>query len=240
MKAVHLASGLLGLLVLGGCGSYSTTRIEAQDRQTVLPSLRASFNFGKGVDVPSQPQDGHSIEVEGFNARGSDDQTLATGQPPIVVNGTTFAPPIQLRHDFRFSYADVSWRWRKFFGGGAVGLQALAGVAYAGVRLTSSAPGLQASQGFYNRGAQGGVGLVWRNPSGLAIEARLTEFFGFETDVDRASRYEAFVSQALGNNVTLRLGYAGWEVKGQDFSSNSAYRLRFSGPALGLQVDFGP
>ncbi len=240
MNAGKLACGALALLLLGGCGAYSTTRIEAQDRQTVLPSLRASFNFGKSVDVPSRPQDGHSIEVEGFNARGNDNQGLATGQAPVVLDGTTFTPPEQLRHDFRFSYADVSWRWRRFFGGGAVGLQALAGVAYAGVRLNTSSPTLQASQGFYNRGAQGGVGLVWRNPSGTAIEARLTEFFGIESNVDRASRYEAFVSQAVGDNVSLRLGYAGWEVKGQDFSSNSAYRLRFSGPALGLQVDFGP
>lgn len=240
MKLVQLACGALALLVLGGCGAYSTTRIEAQDRPIVLPSLRASFNFGKGADAPSQPHDGHSIEVEGFSARGHDNQSLAAGQLPIVLDGTSFTPPDQLRHDFRFTYADVSWRWRKFFGGGAVGLQVLAGAAYAGVRLQSTSPTLQASQGFYNRGAQGGVGLVWRNPTGTAIEARLTEFFGLESNVDRASRYDAFVSQAVSNNVTLRLGYAGWEVKGQDYSSNSAYRLRFSGPALGLQVDFGP
>ncbi|MEQ1806553.1 MAG: hypothetical protein ABL900_14355 [Burkholderiaceae bacterium] len=240
MKSGQLACGALVLLLLGGCGAYSTTRIEAQDRQTVLPALRGSFNFGKSVDAPSRPQDGHSIEVEGFTARGNDNQSLAAGQNPVVLDGTTFAPPVQLRHDFRFSYADVSWRWRKFFGGGAVGLQALAGVAYAGVRLNTSSPSQQASQGFYNRGAQGGFGLVWRNPSGTAIEARVTEFFGGESDVDRASRYEASISQALSDNVTLRLGYAGWEVKGQDFSSNSAYRLRFSGPTLGLQVDFGP
>ena len=227
------------LLALGGC--ESTTRIEARDQRVFVPTVKASFNFGKGVDVPSRPQDGHSVEVEATGAKGNDTQSLSVGDSPIVLGGQTFNPPQQLRHEFKFQYADITWRWRRFFGGGAVGLEALAGLAYAQVDLsTSSATPLRASQSFHTRGAQGGLGLVWRAASATSVQLRLTEFASLREGVSRVSRGEVFLNQALSDHVTARIGYTGWEVNGDTLSSSSDYRLRFSGPSLGLQFDLGP
>lgn len=239
MKFIGLALPAAALVALAGC--ESTTRIEARDPRVLVPTVKASFNFGKGVDAPSRPQDGHSVEIEASGAKGSDVQSLAAGAAPIVLGGQTFNPPQQLRHDFKFQYADITWRWRRFFGGGSLGLEALAGLGYAGVDLSTSSPApLQASQGFHTRGVQGGVGLVWRANSATSLQLRATEFASLNSGVNRVSRAEVFLNQALADHVTLRIGYAGWEVLGESLSSSSDFRLRFSGPAIGLQFDLGP
>lgn len=225
------------LLTLGGC--ESTTRIEARDQSVVLPSLRASFNFGKGAEAPSNPRDGHAIDFEGFYGKASDTQSLQAGQSPIVLDGKTFAPPVQLQHEFRFTYGDVSWRWRKFFGGGSVGLDVTAGMGVAGLDLRTSGGGQQAVRDYSTRGAQGGIGLVWRLQPGSSLQVRVTEFASLNEGVDRISRAEVSFAQALSPYVTGRLGWAGWEVRGGSLSSDSDFRLRFSGPTLGLQFDFG-
>ena len=238
MKPICLALGAAILLALGGC--ETTTRIEARDQRTFVPTLKASFNFGKGVDAPSRPQDGHSVEIEATGAKGSGAQTLGSNDS-IVLGGQTFTPPPQqLRHDFSFRYADIAWRWRRFFGGGAAGLEFLAGLGYSGVELSTSSAALQASQGFYTRGVQGGMGFIWRSDAGTSLQLRVTEFASLRSGVSRASRAEVFLNQALASHVTARIGYTGWEVEGETLSSSSDFRLRFSGPSVGLQFDLGP
>ena len=233
-----LAFGAAAVMMLGGCAS--TTRIEARDRNVVLPSLRASINFGKGSEVPSAPRDGHAVEIEGFRAKAGDSQALQANQLPIVLDGKPFTPPVQLQHEFRFTYADVAWRWRKFFGGGAVGLDVSAGMGLAGLDLRTRSATLQAARDFSTRGAQGGVGLVWRFQPGTSLQVRAMEFASGDEGVDRISRAEVTLAQALGPYVTGRIGWAGWNVRGQLISGDSAFRLRFSGPTLGLQFDFSP
>src|SRR5437773_8205436 len=49
---------------------------------------------------------------------------------------------------------------------------------------------------------------------------------------------EVFLVQVLGENVTVRAGYAAWEAKVQALPDISDFRLRFSGAALGVQFDF--
>lgn len=237
MKTIGLVIATLALIAMGGCAS--TTRIEARDSRIVLPSVKASLNFGKGTDTPSNPQDGHAVEFEALRAKGSAAQSLAPGQSSIVLDGKTFVAPEQLHHDFRFDYADISWRWRRFFGGGDLGLEVLAGVAVAEVEINTASPTLQASQGFHTRGAQGGVGLIWRAQPGTSLALRAREFASLLTGVGRAGLAEVSLTQALGRNVSVRLGYARWEVEGQELSNSSAFRLRFSGPSLQLQFDFG-
>jgi hypothetical protein len=231
-----IAAGL-ALLGLGGC--ESTTRIEARDQSVVLPSLRASFNFGKGAEAPSNPRDGHAVELEAFRGKASDTQSLQANQSPIVLDGKTFTPPVQLQHEFRFTYGDVSWRWRKFFGGGTVGLDVTAGMGVAGLDLRTRDGGQQAARDYSTRGAQGGVGLVWRLQPGTSLQVRVTEFASLNEGVDRISRAEVSFAQALGPYVSGRLGWAGWEVRGGSLTNDSDFRLRFSGPTLGLQFDFG-
>ena len=239
MKSIGMACTAVALLALTGC--ESTTRIEARDQSAFLPNLKASFNFGKGVDAPSRPQSGHGIEVEATRGKGSDSQTLSAADLPIRLGGQDFPAPQQLRHNFTFTYADVAWRWRRLFGEGAVGLEVLAGVAHAAVDLTTTSPSpLQASERFSTRGVQGGVGVVWRTGSGTSMQLRATEFASSRLGVNRASRAEVFLNQALASNVTARIGYTGWEVHGDSLSSSSDFRLRFSGPSVGLQFDLGP
>lgn len=226
------------LLGLGGCAS--TTRIEARDGSVVLPTLRASFNFGQGAEAPSRPRDGHAVELEGFHAKGSDGQTLQTGALPVVLGGQTFTPPAQLEHDFRFNYADVAWRWRKFFGGGAVGMDVTAGVGFADLHLRTRSTTLQAERTYSTNGPQGGVGLVWRVQPGTSLQARIIEYGSGDEGVDRLRRGEVVVVQAFGPYVSGRLGWATWDVRGQLINGDSDFRVRFSGPTLGLQLDFGP
>jgi hypothetical protein len=237
MKDLCFIVGAVAILTLSGC--VSTTRIEAEDNRVFLPSVRGSVNLTQGKEAPSEPQNGHAIEFEAFRARGSDSQSLAAGQSPVILGGTTFSAPRQLQNDFDFHFADVSWRWRKFFGGRSVGLETLAGLGYAGLDLSVSSPTQQASQHFSNWGPQGGVGVIWRMQPGTSLQARIAAFASSRDGVNQAAWAEVFLVKTLGRNVTARAGYAGWEVKGQTLSNNSDFRLRFSGPALGLQIDFG-
>jgi len=98
----------------------------------------------------------------------------------------------------------------------------------------------QASQHFSNLGPQGGVGLIRRLRPGTSVQARIAGFVSATDGVNRAARAEVFLVQALGENVTVRAGYAAWEAKGQALPDISDFRLRFSGAALGLQFDFSP
>lgn len=225
--------------LLGGCAA-STTRIDARDGSVVLPSLRASFNFGQSSEAASSPRDGHAVELEGFRAKGSDNQTLPTGALPVVLGGQSFTAPAQLKHDFRFSYGDVAWRWRKFFGGGAVGMDVTAGVGFTDLDLRTASATQQAARTYSTHGPQGGVGLLWRIQPGTSLQARIIEFASADQGVDRLRRGEVVVAQAFGPYVSGRVGWAAWDVRGQIVNGDSDFRLRFSGPTLGLQFDFGP
>jgi len=238
VEAIRLAACAAAALSL--CGCVSTTRTDAEDNRVFLPSVRASVNFKRGQEPPSEPQGGHAIELEVTSARGSDSQSLSAGQSPVILDGKTFSAPQQLKNDFDFWFGSISWRWRRFFGDRAIGLETFAGLGYSGLSLTVSSPAQQASQHFSTFGPQGGVGLIWRLHPGTSLQARIAGFVSAETGVNRAARAEAFVVKALGENVTVRAGYVGWEAKGQTLPDTSDFRLRFSGPSLGLQFDFNP
>jgi hypothetical protein len=238
VKCSYLLAAALIASSLAGC--VSTTRIEAVDNRLFVPSLRASVNLTQGTEAPSEPRSGHAIEFEVTGARGSDSQTLAAGQSPVILNGTTFPAPLELKNEFDFRFADVSWRWRKFSANRSLGFETFIGLGYAWLDLTVSSPTQQASQNFTTLGPQGGLGLIWRLQPGASLQARIAGFVSAREGVNRASRAEIFLVKALGENVTARAGYAAWEVKGQDLAGMSDFRLRFSGPSLGLQFDFSP
>lgn len=241
LRVASISFPLLAAAVLGlsGCAS-STTRIDARDGSVVLPTLRASFNFGASAEAASNPRDGHAVEVEGFHAKGRDSQALPTGALPVVLGGQSFVAPAQLEHDFRFNYADVAWRWRKFFGGGAVGMDVTAGVGFTDLDLRTRSTGVQSARSYSTNGPQGGVGLVWRIQPGTSLHARIIEYASGDQGVDRLRRAEVVLAQAFGPYVSGRLGWGTWDVRGQIVNGDSDFRLRFSGPTLGLQFDFGP
>jgi len=231
-----LLAGSLAALSLGGCG-LAATRIDAEDNRVFLPAVRATLNLSESKQPPSQPQTGHAVEIGIAGARGRDSQSLAAGQAPIILNDTVFLPPQELKNEFAFSFADISWRWRKFPKEGALGLEVLAGLGYSSLGLTVSSPAQSSSDHFTSWGPQAGLGLIWRMQPTTSLQARAVGFLsGTTLGVNETFRFELFVSKAFHENLSLRVGYAVWEVKGQGQTSMSDFLLRFSGPLLALDI----
>ena len=231
---------MLAVLALGGC-SLPTTRIDAEDNRVFLPSFRAAVNLSGEMEAASQPREGHAIEFGIARARGGDRQVLGAGQSPVVIGNTSFSAPQQLRNDFDFSYAEVSWRWRKFFPNRSLGLEVLVGLGNPRLDLAVSSATQQASESFSTRGPQAGVGLIRRLNQDTSIQARVSAFVSaYDRGVNELARYEVSLTKAFHEIVTLRAGWAGWEVKGQSQDGISDFRLRFSGPTLVLELNFGP
>lgn len=233
----HLLTVMLAALILGGCGT-ATTRIDAEDNRVALPALSANINFGDGTQAASELHTGNAIEIGIAKAKGSDSQSLVTGQPPVILNGTKFSPD-QLRNDFNYDFANVSWRWRKFFSERSLGLEVSAGAGFSSLNLAVSSSTQYASDHLYSRGPLARVGLIWRlNPS-TSLQGRVSAFLSSsDHGVNSMAHYELFYAKAFQDNLTLRAGYAIWEVNGEGLPGMSDFQLRLSGPALALVWDF--
>jgi hypothetical protein len=226
---------VLILTLLAGCAN---NRIEATDRSVFLPMGRISANLTGRQGTPSDPQGGHAIEFGVTGGSGDDTQGFTSGQSPIVFGGQTFNTPVELRHEFDFRYADVAWRWRKFFGTGGFGIETLAGVGYADLDLTTASTTQRANEKLSSWGAAGGFGIIWRFRPGTSLQSRIAVFgSGDDTGVSGASRLEAYIVQALGRNAAVRAGYAAWSIVSERENASDIH-VRFSGPALGLDVLF--
>jgi hypothetical protein len=233
----RLLAGMLATFALGGCGYMPTTTINAEDNHVYLPALRAVVNFGDSK--ASEPQSGNAIEFGIAKAKGDDSQSLVAGQSPIILNGTSFSPPQHLRNDFDYNFANISWRWRKFFSERPLGLEVTAGVGFSSLDLAVSSPTQHASDHLYTRGPQAGIGLIWRLNPGTSIQGRVSEFISADDHgVNKMTRYELFFAKALHDNFTLRAGYAVWDVNGEGQYNMSDFQLRASGPVLALDWNF--
>lgn len=235
---IHRIVVSLVLVSLAGCASE--TRIEPEDRGVFLPSARISVHLApETAEAPSALPAGHAVEVNLAGARNIEDrQRIATDEDPVVFGGQTFTPGAQLQHDADFSYADVGWRWRKYFGSGGFALETFAGLGFAELDLTVASGGVVAREKLSSGGLAGGVGVVWRFRPTTSLQSRLTFFgSGDEDGISSASRWEASIVQALGRNAAVRAGVGSWTV----FSERdelSDIRARFSGIALGLDLLF--
>jgi hypothetical protein len=237
VASTRLFVALLAISTLTGC--ITATPIEANDPHVFLPSLRTSVSLDDDTKTPADPQTGHAIEFEFVKTKGTGDQSLTTGQQPIVLNNTTFTAPQQLRNDFDFNYADVSFRWRKFFRERSFGLEVSGGVGHTSLGLDVSSPTQRTSQHYATYGPQGGVALIWRIRPSTSLHARVSGFVSkSSTGISDLGRYELFVAQALGDNLALRAGYAKWEVNGNGGIDQSDFRATFSGPVLDLGLNF--
>lgn len=239
--AARLIAGMLATLALGGCGNWASTRIEATDNRTFLPALRANINFGDEKQAASEPHTGHAIEIGIAKARGSDSQSLSAAQLPISLSNTSFTGPQLLQNEFDTSFANISWRWRKFFAERSLGLEVTAGVGFSSLDLSVSSTSQRASDHFFSRGPQASVGLIWRLNPGTSLHGRVSEFISLANHgVNEMSRYELYFAKSLHENLALRAGYASWDVSARDqyYNSNSDFQLRVSGPMLALDWDF--
>ena len=236
--------GVLGALVgltLAGCGTTAipTTTIDISDRGAFQPSLRVGWNISKVPGAPSDPQSSHGIEIGAMRTSGDDTQDLATGQSPVIFGGTTFNPAQTLRHETDLTYYDVTYRFRRFFGDGSFGIEALAGLAQAILDLTVSSATQRASENLSTTGFQLGVGGIWRLRPGTGLQARYTWFGSSKYYEDTTvSSVEFSAAQALGHNLVVRGGYAYTKVYSERVDFFSDIKVKLSGPTLRLELQF--
>lgn len=235
--AARVLAGALAALALEGC--LSTVPINVEDNRVFLPSLRTGINLDGGTQDPSEPQTGRALELGLGKATGSDNQFIGSNQERLILSDVVFTGPQQLRNDFDFTFVNMSWRWRKFFSEGSVGLELLGGVGATLLGLTVSSSTQRASESFVTTGGQGGVGLIWRLRPGTSLQARVSGFVSADDQgVTSIRRYELFFAEALDENLTLRAGYSGWSLDGSGALGMSDFKVHFSGPAVVFDWDF--
>lgn len=246
MKTVRIAA-VLAVAALAGCSTgLTTSRLDVTDHTTLVPSVRVAVDIRGQEGARSEPHTSHAVELGLAGSRGNDRQELASGDKPVVFGGQRFDSPQQLRSEFDFRYAELAYRYRHFFGSSrAFGVEGLAGLAWAGLKVTVSGATQRASESLSDGGIVLGVGGIWRFRPTTSLQARLAVFSSGSTEgVTSASRFDLFVAQALGRNTAVRAGLTSWGVNSRreaDDDSNSLkspIRVRFSGVALGLDMMF--
>lgn len=238
----RLLGGWVFISVFSGCAGTPSTTISTDASRVFNPSLRVAIDIDDSPRPASEPQSGKAFEIEAGRAKGGGYQTLATGQAPVIINNTTFSGPQQLRNDFDFSYAKVSFRWRKFFGERQrAGIELAGGLGYAALGLTVSSPAQRDSGRFGNMGAQGSVGFIWCMRQSTSLHLRLSTFRSPNAmtyqGVTSADAAELSFEQALGDNLSLRAGYTSLVVDGST-GPGSDFHTTFSGPMVNLGLNF--
>ena len=230
------------------CGSaLAQTEIEATDRGTVIPSLRFSFDIAgdAGTLGPAAPHSGHGIEVGLMGGSGSDSQTLSGGEL-VRFGNQTFLSGRTLQHDYDYRFFQVAYRYRRFFGSGVFGIEALGGLGFAELDLTTTAPGQSAHEKLSDGGILGAFGVIWKFVPSAYLQPRLTLFAsGKEQGVTAAARFDLEVAWAFARNVAVRgglssiaMGSSRAEALSGSTSQNSRITAAASGVSIGLDVAF--
>jgi hypothetical protein len=182
----RLIAGTLATSILAGC--LATTPIESDNKDVFQPAIRASFNVNGGDSRPaSETRSGHAVEIGYQGTKVSSNQSLASGQPPVILNGTTFLSPNQLNNQFDLSYTDISWRMREF-GGRPFGVELSTGLELSSLGIAVSSHAQHASQHFSSSGLQLGFGLIWRASTSSSLHARASYHITSGTGVNNCYR----------------------------------------------------
>lgn len=240
---------ILAAAALAGCAGPTTSDVAITDRSTFIAGGRLSIDIAPRAEAPSVPHTGHGIELGLSGGSGEDRQGLGTGARPVVFGGQTFNAPNELRHEFDFRFAELAYRYRRFFGAGEFGIEALGGLGYAELDLTVASalgsPAARAADKLGSGGLVGGFGIVWKFRPTTSLQSRITVFGSGENEgVTGAARWDVYVAQALGRHAALRGGIAAWGLTSEreandGFGSfNSRIRARFSGLSVGLDLMF--
>jgi hypothetical protein len=224
-------------LILSGC--LTATPIKTDDSRVFQPSVRVAVSLEEGTQAPAEPQTGKAIEFGLGRVKGSGGQTLAAGDAPVIYSNNTFTSPQQLKVDFDINFVDLSYRSRKFFREGSFGLEWSAGVGHTSMGLAVTSATQKAVARFNNYGVQGGVGLIWRMRPSTSLHAHISGFAsGAATGIQTTGRFELFLAQGLGDNLSLRAGYATSEVNGESGYMASDFQMRYNGPILDVGLNF--
>lgn len=223
-------------LFLTACISVSTsgpTPVEVNDRDVTVPSLRIAWQESRSVES-STVRDGLAVELDLAAGRGRDSQGLAVGENPIQFNGATFSAPQTIAQRFDFFFASLAARWRFFFGDNPVGVEVLTGGGYSALDLKLDSGSQQVKDELSSVGVTAGFGILWRAGARTTLQARLTSLVTFD-EPSQVSAVELVVTQALGRHVKFRGGYSRFQIEAD---SGSDIEVEFSGPLVGLELDF--
>jgi len=241
---MKLLLAFLAALVSGA--ALAQEDIEAIDRGNLIPSLRLSFDIaGEATPLgPAVPHSGHGIEIGLTGGSGEDSQSLSSGEFARF-GGRTFGGSTTLEHEFDFRFFELAYRYRRFFGSGVFGIEALGGLGFAEVELTTRSPTASATEKMSSGGLLGAFGIIWKFHPSASLHPRLTLFAsGEEEGVTAAARFDLHVAWAFARNVAVRGGLTSWaftsaRVEGNDSNSiNSRVTAASSGLSLGLDVAF--
>ena len=239
---------LLACTAALACGSaFAQSDIEAMDRGNVIPSFRLGFavNGEAGPQGPAVPRTGHGIEIGLLGGSGDDSQTLSGGEF-IRFGGQTFPSGQTVQHEYDYRFFEIAYRFRKFFGASQnFGIEALAGLGFAELDLTTTGPGRSANEKISNGGLLGGFGLIWKFHPSVYLHPRFT-FFGSsdEEGISAAGHLDVQVAWAVARNIVLRGGVASVAFvssraeANNGNSPNSRIAASAGGVSLGLDVQF--
>ena len=233
------------LAMLVATTTANAADLEISDRGNFIPSARLSFDVGSWGERPSVPHTGHGIELGISGVSGEDRQSLRAGDSPLVFGNRTFFGATELTHEFDFRFVELAYRYRRFFGGGTFGIEALGGLGYAELEITTTSPLQTASEKLGDGGIVAGFGILWQFAPSTGLQSRITVFgSGREEGVTAAARVDLHIAHAIGRHAALRAGLVGWGVGSSradaddSTSIKSPIRAGFSGISLGLDVMF--
>jgi len=238
---------LAWIAAMCACGAaLAQEDIEVTDRGIVIPSFRLSFDIAgeAGPQGPAVPHSGHGIELGLFGGSAKDSQSLSSGEFARF-GGRTFSGSTTLENEFDFRVFELAYRYRRFFGSGVFGIEALGGLGFAEVDFSTRSPSASANEKLSDGGLLGAFGVIWKFHPAAYLQPRLTLFAsGKEEGVTAAARFDVQVAWAFARNVAVRGGLTSWaftsaRVEANDSNSlNSRVTGAASGVSLGLDVAF--
>ena len=212
MKRSRLAAALAVLAVAGPAFAFNTSEIK-DDGASVLPSLGVTIDVVGDSAMPSATRSSHAVEIGYLAGRGKDKQKLQAGDQPIVFGGETFMAPQELRYTANLRFADLVYRYRRFFGQSNFAIEGLGGIGWASLGLTAVGPTQSAGEHLSNAGVVLGVGGLWRFRPTTSLQARVTAFRSGTTEgVTNAGRFEVSVAEVLGRHASVRAGLGSLSV----------------------------
>jgi hypothetical protein len=235
---------LLAVLAVLAAASAHAADLEIIDRDNFFPSARLSFDIGSWGERPSVPHSGHGIELGVSGVSGEGKQNLRASDSPVVFGERTFPGGSELRHEFDLRFVELAYRFRHFFNPD-FGIEALGGLGYAELEITTTSPLQSAREKLGNGGLVGGFGVLWQFAYDTGLQSRLMLFAsGQEEGVTAAGRLDVYIVQSLGRHAALRAGLVSWGVgsirsdAADSSSTKSPISAGFAGIALGLDLMF--
>jgi hypothetical protein len=246
--AIHVTAGLAAVLSACATGPQYVP-VDIRDTGASAVSVRAEWHPRTQTTGSGGMEVKDGIEAQYVRMKGSDDQTLQTGQT-LSIGGQSITGPTLVSHRLDISYAHIA------YGGTApvlspdLELDAFMGAGRVDFDLRSSvttpAPlTLRAKEVDY--GLSMGLGVRWWFITSIGVEGRLIILtqnplsffggtFGEGGQTDMLASELALVVRP-GKHVALRGGYATMDLTPEK-SSGSSLDFGLRGPFLGLGISF--